>query len=123
MSEINKYIESKTKRFDATFIGLLLSILIFLPSCANAQQTNITIGTEHKIQSPILDEERRYFVNLPDSYENDDFYIQKKYPVLILLDGDSHFHSASGNIRFMSENEQIPEMTHSLPFPTRIGNK
>jgi predicted alpha/beta superfamily hydrolase len=47
---------------------------------------------------------------LPASYEKDDFYIQKKYPVLILLDGDTHFHSAGGIIRYMGGNEQIPEM-------------
>ena len=87
-----------------------LLLLIFSPTSAQIPQSNILIGKEYKIQSRILGEERRYVVNLPASYETDDFYIQKKYPVLILLDGDTHFHSASGIVRYMGWNEQIPEM-------------
>lgn len=84
-------------------------LVIFSPLSIQAQ-SNILIGTEHKIQSRILGEERRYAVNLPESYERDDFYLQKKYPVLILLDAGTHFQSASGIIHYMGWNEQIPEM-------------
>jgi hypothetical protein len=105
-----RHLQAKTRRPYKKFIWLILSLLIFSPASAQGQQSNILIGTEHKIQSRILNEERRYVVNLPASYEDDDFYIQKKYPVLILLDGDSHFHPASGIIRYMGGNEQIPEM-------------
>ncbi len=96
----------KTPNIIGSFLFLLFSATAF----AQGQQSNVVIGTVHKIQSRVLGEERRYYVNLPASYDNDDFYLQKKYPVLILLDGDSHFHSASGIIRAMGDNEQIPEM-------------
>lgn len=105
---MKKYLQAKIRPSYAKFIWLLL--FIFYPSSAQGQQSNILIGTEHKIQSRVLGEERRFIVNLPESYEHDDFYIKKKYPVLILLDAATHFHSASGNIRYMSSNEQIPEM-------------
>lgn len=104
---MKKHSQAKTRRAYTNIVWLLL---IFLPTSARAQQSNIQIGKEYKIQSRILGEQRRYVVNLPASYETDDFYIQKKYPVLILLDGDAHFHSASGIVRYMGENEQIPEM-------------
>lgn len=105
---MKKHAEAKTRRSNTKFIWLVL--FVFFPSLTQGQQANILIGKEYKIQSRILGEERRYVVNLPGSYENDEFYVQKKYPVLILLDGDTHFHSASGIIRYMGGNEQIPEM-------------
>ncbi len=108
---MKKHLEVKTIGSDTTFfIWLVLVLFVFFPSSVRGQQSNILIGKEYKIQSRILGEERRYVVNLPGSYEKDDFYIQKKYPVLILLDGDTHFHSASGIIRYMGGSEQIPEM-------------
>lgn len=90
------------------FVGLLL--LIALP--ALGQTVAVTIGHEFAIQSRVMGEERRYFVNLPSSYEHDDFYVRKRYPVLILLDGDTHFHPASGIVRSLSAEgtEQIPEL-------------
>lgn len=108
--EIKNILEAETLWLKTSFILFVLILLVFFSSSAYGQPSNIIIGTEHKIQSRVLGEERRYIVNLPGSYEKDDFYIQKKYPVLILLDGDTHFHSASGIIRYMGENEQIPEM-------------
>jgi predicted alpha/beta superfamily hydrolase len=104
---MKKHLQATTRRVYTSIIWLLL---ILSPTSAQVQQSNILIGKEYKIQSRILGEERRYVVNLPASYETDDFYIQKKYPVLILLDGDTHFHSASGIARYMGGNEQIPEM-------------
>jgi predicted alpha/beta superfamily hydrolase len=75
--------------------------LIFFPTSVQAQQSNILTGKEYRIRSRIPGEERRYVADLPASYETDDFYIQMKHPVLILLDGDTYFHSASGIVRYM----------------------
>jgi predicted alpha/beta superfamily hydrolase len=107
---MKKHLKGKTIWSGANLTWLVLTLLAFFTSLSHGQQSNILIGTEHKIQSRILGEERRYVVNLPSSYEKDEFYTQKKYPVLILLDGDTHFHAASGIIRYMGGNEQIPEM-------------
>jgi len=108
--EMKKHLEVKNLWSKASFILAVLILFVFFSSLPHGQQSKIIIGTEHKIQSRILGEERQYVVNLPSSYEKDEFYIKKKYPVLILLDGDTHFHSASGIIRYMGDNEQIPEM-------------
>lgn len=108
--EMKKRLEAKTLRLNTNLVLLALILFVFLSSSAHGQQSNILIGTEHKIRSRVLGEERRYVVNLPSSYDKDEFYIQKNYPVLVLLDGDTHFHSASGIIRYMGGNEQIPEM-------------
>ena len=70
------------------------------------------MGSEHTLFSQVLGEERHYFINLPASYQKDEVYTDKKYPVLILLDADTNFRFASSMIQFMSagETEQIPEM-------------
>lgn len=70
----------------------------------------ITIGEKCSIKSDILGEDRPYWVYLPASYEDTE-YTPQNYPVLYILDGDIHFHSATGVINFMSAgmNIQTPE--------------
>ncbi len=98
-----------------TVLCLLFSLLAF---SAKAQEVNtqqepqaITIGESFSLASQILGEERAYWVYLPASY-NDSTYAPQRYPVLYLLDGDAHFHSASGVVQFMSTggNIQTPEL-------------
>ncbi|WOK04644.1 alpha/beta hydrolase-fold protein [Imperialibacter roseus] len=77
---------------------LLLPIFISLVSIkALAQEggTDIVIGKSHVIHSKILNEKRHYAVYLPDGYSNKSSH-PKNYPVMYVLDGESHFHSASG---------------------------
>jgi uncharacterized protein len=53
---------------------------------------------------------RAYWVSLPTSYNSTT--APQDYPVLYLLDGDSHFHYASGIVQFMSGDDvfHIPEL-------------
>lgn len=77
---------------------LLLPIFISLVSInALAQEggTDIVIGKSHVIHSKILNEKRHYAVYLPDGYSNKSSH-PKSYPVMYVLDGESHFHSVSG---------------------------
>ncbi len=78
---------------------------------AQPSDPEIKIGERFTLQSKVLDEERPYWVYLPGSYGSGS---NKRYPVLYLLDGDAHFHSASGVVQFMSSgingNLQIPEL-------------
>jgi len=71
------------------------------------------VGQRFVLHSEILKEDRPYLVYLPPSYDNRKF-LPQKYPVLYLLDGDSHLPWASGVVHFMSVginfNYQIPEM-------------
>jgi uncharacterized protein len=71
------------------------------------------VGERFVLHSEILKEDRPYLVYLPPSYNNRKF-LPQKYPVLYLLDGDSHLPWASGVAYFMSAginwNYQIPEL-------------
>lgn len=73
----------------------------------------VVIGTKQSLRSNILNEEREYWVSLPDSY-NDKESSYKRYPVLILLDGNVHFKAVSGAVNYMSSDtyrsRTIPEM-------------
>jgi predicted alpha/beta superfamily hydrolase len=73
----------------------------------------IVIGNKHQIHSDILNEERSYWVGLPESY-NDETASYKRYPILLVLDGHAHFRSISGMVNYMSSgyngNIRIPEM-------------
>lgn len=75
--------------------------------------TTITIGHKHNIKSEYLGEDRSIFIYLPESYPNESRK-DKKYPVLYVLDAETHFHAASGVISHMTggynRNRQIPEM-------------
>ena len=94
--------------------NILLLFFLVVSQFAKAQETKeISIGTVHQIHSNQLNEDREYWVNLPESYhEEGNSY--KRYPILILLDGNAHFRSITGMVNYMSSgyngNRVIPEM-------------
>ncbi|MCV9926975.1 alpha/beta hydrolase-fold protein [Flavobacterium sp. LS1R49] len=93
----------------------LLFSLLFVGSSflAKAQSDNkITIGTIETIKSKILNEDRQVWIHVPDGYIKGQ---QKKehYPVLYLLDGNSHFTSVVGMTEQLSTingNTVCPKM-------------
>ncbi|PHQ28929.1 alpha/beta hydrolase [Leeuwenhoekiella nanhaiensis] len=93
-------------------------IIFFLLSVVfhnlSAQETrNIYLGTSYTFYSKTLNEDRIYTVSLPESY-NDDSAADKTYPLLIVLDGNTHFRPLSGMVQYLSSastrNLCIPEM-------------
>jgi predicted alpha/beta superfamily hydrolase len=99
---------------------LILSILTaFFSLCALAQKDNkVTIGTIDSIQSKILNEQRKIWIHVPSSWSADS---KQRYPVLYLLDGDSHFSPVVGVIQHLSGNTICPEMiVVGIPNTDRI---
>ena len=68
-------------------------ILFLLLPLSMRGQEDICIGKKYSLSSTILQEERRYWVHLPENYKQD---TTQTYPVIYLLDGDSFFHSLVG---------------------------
>lgn len=90
----------------------ILIVVFFLFGLNQVKSQNIeqiVIGTKHLLHSNILNEEREYWVNLPESYDNSE-ESHKNYPILIILDGATHFKSITGMVSYMSGNGKIPEM-------------
>lgn len=72
---------------------------------------SIRVGKTEEIHSFVLNEQRRILVSLPGSYYDTYFY-KRRYPVVYLLDGDSHFFSVTAMIKQMSDDGGLafPEM-------------
>ncbi|MBB5637680.1 hypothetical protein HDF26_001001 [Pedobacter cryoconitis] len=101
---------------------ILPVLIVFFSMCALAQKDNkVTIGTIDSIQSKILNEQRKIWVYVPDSWTAGS---KQRYPVLYLLDGNSHFSSSVGVIKHLSEvngNTICPEMiVVGIPNTDRI---
>jgi predicted alpha/beta superfamily hydrolase len=108
--EVTDHIE--IKRMNKNIIALLFFLLGI--NQVEAQDVEpIVIGTKHILHSSILNEDREYWVSLPESYGNEGSSY-KTYPVLIVLDGNAHFRSITGMVNYMSAgyngNTVIPEM-------------
>lgn len=91
---------------------LLFYILILLtPNQSNAQNTKeslISIGTTASFESSILNEKRTIWVHVPESDPDS----EEAFPVIYLLDGDTHFTSVVGSINEGSTkgNSVFPKM-------------
>ena len=69
------------------YIILFIQIGWIFPLSAQ-KQDSIYIGTRHTLFSEILNEERKYWIYVPETKAGEK---GKTYPVLYLLDGDSFF--------------------------------
>lgn len=75
-----------------------------------ATEDLVIAGKNDNLFSEILGENRKISVYIPKSYKENS---NKKYPVIYLLDGPSHFHSLAGMVRQLSSingNTVLPEM-------------
>jgi hypothetical protein len=79
----------------------------------NAQnKTDITIGKIDSLNSTILNEQRKIWIHVPEE-NTSGLFEKKKYPVVYLLDGDTHFSSVVGMMQQLSSangNTIVPNM-------------
>jgi predicted alpha/beta superfamily hydrolase len=87
------------------YLILSLTLLICQSSIADTEKESIIIGEKLSMQSKVLDEERKYWVHLPNNYNEN-----KRYPVVYLLDGNGHFEQTVGILKHMSGSGLMPEM-------------
>ncbi|MDE5436732.1 alpha/beta hydrolase [Elizabethkingia meningoseptica] len=66
----------------------LFLLVLFLCPGLQAQQ-DIRIGKKYNLKSKALNEERAYWIALPEGYEK---YSRTKYPVVYLLDAENNFN-------------------------------
>jgi predicted alpha/beta superfamily hydrolase len=81
-----------------------------LYSTSAQTESRIVLGIIDTINSKILSEQRKIWVYVP---QPPDDFAKVKYPVVYLLDGDSHFSSVVGMIQQLSSvnnNNIIPQM-------------
>jgi predicted alpha/beta superfamily hydrolase len=81
-------------------------ILFVLWINTSFSQDPVVIGQQKVIHSNILNEDRTYQIYLPQSY---DWALDRNYPVLYVLDGESNFIHTSGSVDFLASASEIPE--------------
>lgn len=77
---------------------------------ARAAQTNgpvVQFGESYSLHSKILDQDRPYWISVPESYHAK--ASDQRYPVLYLLDAEWNFYLVSPVLQFMNQSRQIPE--------------
>ncbi|MBZ0183335.1 MAG: hypothetical protein K8F60_12835 [Melioribacteraceae bacterium] len=89
-----------------TYKNIFLLVFVLLINTSFGQ-TKVVIGQKQVIHSNILNEERTYQVYLPESYP---WAVDRKYPVLYVLDGESNFIHTVGSSSFLSAKGEIPEL-------------
>lgn len=92
--------------------SLALLILLWAPQIAQknaraqTQAGQVVIGDTVQLQSNKLKESRTLFISKPAGYGDG----ADRYPVLYLLDGETHFRYAAAIAEFLAENDRIPKM-------------
>ena len=83
-------------------------LIVFIFSANTLFGQEIKIGFQDSIQSPQLNENRKFIIKLPNGYNNTD----KSYPVLYRLDGnlDIYFETLAAVNRLVYMEESMPEM-------------
>ena len=76
------------------------------PGNAEEQPRDIVIGERVSIFSETLGEKRTLLIGKPDGYDES----TERFPVLFVLDGDSHFHHATALTTSLASIQAIPPM-------------
>ncbi|MCU0322106.1 MAG: alpha/beta hydrolase-fold protein [Chitinophagaceae bacterium] len=85
---------------------------IYNPLQAQKNPEPISIGEKITFYSKTLNEDRKLWIYVPDktAFQSDK---EKKYPVMFVLDGESHFYATVGLVQQLSQanlNSILPEM-------------
>lgn len=94
-------------RFRRVASSLALLFVLCWTAPAAAEEPAAALGLRTSVQSKVLGEERPLLVSLPESYASSP---AARYPVLYVLDGESHFLHISSLVEFLSRRGRLPEM-------------
>lgn len=86
---------------------VLAFLLLALSLGTAAASDPVVIGQTQRIHSAVLNEDRSYHVYLPDTYR---WAKDRRYPVLYVLDGETHFLHTASSVGFLAAWGEIPEM-------------
>ena len=90
-----------------THLLFIPALLLVLNMAVQAQEEKIFSRNQTSvIKSDILEEDRRISIYLPDDYP----YSKASYPVLYLLDGETHLQHASGAADYLSSRGLVPDI-------------
>lgn len=96
----------------------LVFCIIFLSLFAHLHaQSAFEIGSRFSLSSKILNEKREIWIYTPADYKRS----SDGYPVLYLLDGESHFRHVVTMVEYLSDNLMLPQLiVVAIPNTDRI---
>jgi uncharacterized protein len=79
-----------------------------IQACVSAlhAQNPVVVGEVLNFRSAVLGEDRQLFIAKPAEYDR----AAERYPVLYILDAETHFRYASGIVEFLAFADRIPQM-------------
>jgi hypothetical protein len=83
-------------------LAVALPLAAQTPLAVPPRDSVIIIGTVHRIHSNVLGEDRPYLIYEPPGARG------RPMPLIVLLDGDGHFHHTTGAVRFLVEQGRMP---------------
>ncbi|NOK39478.1 hypothetical protein HMI49_40560 [Corallococcus exercitus] len=87
--------------------GFVLLFALHGSAAIAAGDEPIVVGTRTTLTSKVLGEERPLMIHLPDGYEAAP---TERYPVLYVLDAETHFVHVASMVEFLARTRHIPEM-------------
>jgi len=88
-------------------LGFLCAPQVAIVSAwAQSRGAPVVIGETVQLQSNILKESKSLLISKPAGYDSGMY----RYPVLYLLDAETHFHYASGIADFLTKDDRMPNM-------------
>ncbi len=95
-------------KFTLIALAILSSSLCFA--------SDISVGEKVTLFSKVLNEDRELWVYKPQNYNENN-----TYHVLYLLDAKTHFHTATGVVKYLTENNLMPQtIVVALPNTNRV---
>lgn len=95
-----------TERRHALVVFLWAPQILNVQAWAQGQGSPLLIGESVQLQSGTLKESRSLLISKPAGYDD----TTDRYPVLYLLDGETHFRFTAAIVDFPALNERIPKM-------------
>jgi predicted alpha/beta superfamily hydrolase len=96
----------RTVRIFALVVFLLAPLITELSARAQGQPGPVVIGERVQMHSNVLNDSRSLMISKPPGYDDG----ADRYPVLYLLDAETHFQYASGIVNFLGDNDRMPKM-------------
>jgi len=88
------------------YLVVLMALLVAIDARGQSHANEVVVGEVTHIRSNVLNEERTLLISKPAGYEDG----ADRFPVLYLLDGETHFRYTSGIVEFLAANDRIPKM-------------
>ncbi len=86
-------------------IAILIIATVHAKQDPEIKTINISFGKQFNMTSKVLNEERVLLIHTPAGYKKSN----KKYPVIYVLDGNSHFSHTTIAATLLAENGRMPE--------------